>query len=255
MGAWLQPSVLEDRFARVGAQADHVGTADRVFDALDRARARPTRGQALRVLGRAGGHPQLPEAPYLRQHLEVGGALDAGADDGQHGRLLAGEQPRREARRRRGPVGGDVGPVHDAHRRAGVRVEKRDQSLMRGQATVVVARKDRDQLDRDPHPRDVARHGAQEAQVGHLGRDPRRHRDLAPCERLESLGQRVQQRFQAEQPLHLGGVEAEDLRHGREFSVIPSIGISGFRPSIRSATIRLEPQAIVKPMWPWPLLK
>src|SRR5207244_13247927 len=36
---------------------------------------------------------------------------------------------------------------------------------------------------------------------------------------------------------------------------IPVRSISGSRPPIRSATARLEPHAIVQPMWPWPVLK
>jgi len=30
--------------------------------------------------------------------------------------------------------------------------------------------------------------------------------------------------------------------------------IAGFRPNMRSTTMRLEPQAMVQPIWPWPVL-
>lgn len=41
---------------------------------------------------------------------------------------------------------------------------------------------------------------------------------------------------------------------GREARVIPSTGMSVWRPDTRSAVILLVPQAIVKPMCPWPVL-
>jgi hypothetical protein len=47
---------------------------------------------------------------------------------------------------------------------------------------------------------------------------------------------------------------ALDRRRAGQFSVRPSSGRSGSRPPIRSAVIRAVPQAMVQPMWPWPVL-
>ena len=58
----------------------------------------------------------------------------------------------------------------------------------------------------------------------------------------------------ARRPPVLDASTALHASQGRELRVSPSVGMSVARPAMRSATILLLPHAMVKPMWPWPML-
>ena len=103
-------------------------------------------------------------------------SLDPGPDYDQPERLLASEQIGRQSRCRRRSRGGDGLAVDQCHGRAGLRVERDDDRLVRG--PIGVAREQRDELRRESTGRgQVRRHrGEQPIPFANERRDAGWHR-------------------------------------------------------------------------------
>src|SRR2546426_804059 len=78
-------------------------------------------------------------------------------------------------------------------------------------AEALVAVKDGDQLDGDFSAMLIGRHGEQKSSVGDGDLIAFRGSDEALAERLESLGQRVQERVKVQQSLDLRFIEHQDV--------------------------------------------
>ena len=112
------------------AESDEVGATHRCFKALGHVRPRVEGRQPPRAVGRPGRDLDLHELAHPGHDLEVRVSLHARPEDGQHLRVLASEMARRNRCRARGANRGDAGAIHHRDRRAGPRIEKRDQGLV-----------------------------------------------------------------------------------------------------------------------------
>ena len=205
MRAGRDPVEQDDRLGGMRRRRDDVGAAHRL---LERGCGCADLGrQLLRLRPVAAGDADLVPVADARERTRMRARLDAGAEDGEHARVVPRQQARGERRRAGGARGGDVRPVHQRERRAVRRVEERDRRLVR--RPVGVVREDGDELAAEPGRREIARHRAEQAVVLGEGRDPRRHRGGARRELRVGARERVDELVEIEQLLHLRAGEHE----------------------------------------------
>ncbi len=210
-----QPLAAQDRLVRVGDRADHVGGAHRIFDRR-RPRSGNLRGQPLRLRLVAARDEDLLELPRPRQVARVRERLHAGAHDGEHLRVVARQEPRRQRRGRGRPLRGDGSAVEQQEERSVARIEERDDGLVRG--PVAVLGKDRHQLGRERVERLHVRRHRGEQPGFREGRHARRERDAARAHLDERRGHRLDERIGFEQRLHFRAAEKGNA-HGTSRSL------------------------------------
>ena len=178
--ASLQPVVTDDGLMCVGAAGHHVRAAHGLLERRHHPSIRVARGQARCLLAVPRCDADLSEIADARKRREVRLPLHARAEDCKHRRVLACEGAGRHRRRPARADRRDIGAVHDGERGAVVFVEQGDESLVRRQTVVVIARKNRDQLHLQRDSGHVPGHRAHDPQLGHANADPRRD-DGDPC--------------------------------------------------------------------------
>ena len=157
----------------------------------------------------------LVELPDALEGARVRPCLDSRADEGEHLRVLAREQPCRQRRARSRPGRGDVPPVHQRQRGAVLRIEDRDHRLMR--VPVGVLREERHELAGEPCRGKVRRHHPEQTlALLHQRSNARRHRRVAGAQVSVCGRERVDELVEIEQLAHLGfGEEDHDRRFSR----------------------------------------
>ena len=140
--ARLQPLVPEHRLARVRRRDDDVGAAHRLLDAVGAPRRRsrrpaPRAFSRVRLAIRMRSHGRTARIASMCERR-----LDAGADDRQLARVVAGEQPRRDGRDGRGADRRDRRRVHQRPHLPGLAGEQRHRALVRVEPARRVVRED-----------------------------------------------------------------------------------------------------------------
>jgi len=158
VGPRLQPLAEQD--GSLGGRRDHddVRPAHRLLGGWC---GRETEALRERLGVSRAPDPDLAERADVSQRFQVASGLDSGAEDRQHRRVRAGEEPRRDRRHGAGPHLGDQSAIHDDERLAGLGLEEQDHGVVGGDALVV--RVERHEL-RAERP-GVGRHEAEEAPV------------------------------------------------------------------------------------------
>ena len=111
-------------------------------------RLRLALGERLRALERLARDADAAELADGEHRLEVRARLDARADEREVAGVLAGEQPRREAAHGGRADRGDRRRVDDREQAPAFRLEEQDRALVRVELGALVARKERDGLER-----------------------------------------------------------------------------------------------------------
>src|SRR6266511_1604078 len=193
-----QPFAPDDRLGRMRGRARDVRTVERLAVGRDRVYLGIRRGRQLRrQCGRArrvtARDTDFLYRPYAEHRAHVRAGLYAGAKDREHGRAGTGAD-----RRDRRTIQQSGGP-------AGLRIEHRDDSLMRGQRRTRVARKERDELAHEyADRRHEARHRTEQAAAfRYERRNPRRYRGTPGAEVGHRRGQGIDEQVQIEQGLDL----------------------------------------------------
>lgn len=211
MGVGHQPIGGDDGGGGGGAETDDIGATNGLLYGGDGVRVWVLRGQLLGLGDAVGCDADLVEVAHAGEHLQVRLTLHSGADDGENGRVFAGEQACGEGGGGGGSEGSDVGAVHDADGDAGLGIEEADEGVVAGEAEGGVAVEEGDELDRDLAAGPVGGHGEQYTSVGDgqfaaLGRG-----DAAVAECAEFVGQRAQKRVGVQQALDIALAEHQDL--------------------------------------------
>ena len=130
MRSRLEPLAAHNGLDRVRRRGDDVRPADRVLVGVDRHAADLLR-ERFGLCAVATCNADLVDRPHAWDRARVSARLNAGADQREHARIVAGEQPRRERRTGGSARRRDVRPVHQREGRAVVRIEDADDGLMR----------------------------------------------------------------------------------------------------------------------------
>ncbi len=172
-----------DRVGRVRCRADHLRSGARAVEVVDRHDAAPEFGceflhQVFGVVKVAATHADLVEGPYARDRVGVRSGLHAGAEDGEHARVMAREQVGRERGPGRGARRGHGRAVDQRSRCARRGVEHDDHRLVRRPPRPRVVGEEADELRGQPvRVRKISGHRDEKSvALVDLGRDARWHR-------------------------------------------------------------------------------